>query len=153
MCICITLNHIKRTHGVLLKKTHELWCTDDGTRWESSHFARLCVLSVSTARNVCIQMFALFVFQVSHIGDATTMGHGSRLPPTKHGPITTNVQNSSTITTTAMKRWDTNYNLDHHMLFDWLHSTVVFKSQNLCVCAISWNCNFSRYYSLLGLFK
>lgn len=67
-------------------------------------FCSVVRLSVSTARNVRIQMFALFVVQVLHIGAVTTMEHGSRLPPTKHGPITTNVLNSSTITTTAMKR-------------------------------------------------
>lgn len=67
-------------------------------------FCRVVRPSVSTARNVRIYTFALFVVQVLHIGDVTTMEHGSRLPLTKHGPITTNVQNSSTITTTAMKR-------------------------------------------------
>lgn len=67
-------------------------------------FCRAVRQSVSTVTNMRVQMFPLFVVQVLHTDDVTTMEHGSRLPPTKHGPITTNVQNSFTITTTAMKR-------------------------------------------------
>lgn len=155
----VHLYHIKsyqtNTWSFVEKNTRAVvhWLTWHSVGMIVFSFCRVVRLSVSTARNVRIQMFALFVVQVLHIGDVTTMEHGSRLPPTKHGPITTNVLNSSTITTTAMKRWDTNYILYLHMLFDSLHSTAVIKSQNLCICAISLNCHFSRCYILLRLFK
>lgn len=47
---------------------------------------------------------SLFGVQGSRTVGVTTMERGSRPRPTKPGPITTNVQNSSTITTIAMKR-------------------------------------------------
>lgn len=74
--------------------------------------AELCVCLIPPS-----ETFALFVVQVLHTGDVTTMEHGSRPPPTKHGPITTNVQNSSTITTTAMKRWDAPHTQHLRVLF------------------------------------
>lgn len=152
MCICITENQIKLTSWVLLKNKKKACAVTHWLTWESKGMVvfSLCKAvrqSVSTARNLHVQMFALFVVQVLHTDDVTTMEHGSRLPPTKHGPITTNVRNSFTITTTAMKRWDGVSMLHLHMLFNVLHSTRVFHSQNLHICAFIFNDHFSRYYS------
>lgn len=52
-----------------------------------------------------IATFFLFGAQDSHTVDVTSTERGSRSRPIRRGRIIMNVQSSSTITTTTMKRW------------------------------------------------